>query len=105
MNIEHKQLQNILHLIKQPYFTKKTLIESKKNKYTFLTDCSLNKTDIKNLFLTLFNLKIQNINTSICSLKKKKVRNITGVKTIYKKIIFKVENIDCFEKILNSNIF
>ncbi len=80
--------KNFFDLIKYPLITSKTCNLAKNNKYTFIINECLTKTEIKFVFETLFKIKIQKINTiplSKLKLKKKITKNS-------KKVIFTALN-------------
>jgi Ribosomal protein L23 len=51
-------------LIKRPVITEKTTKMMEENKYCFVVDPGANKTQIKHAIETIFNVKVQSVNTT-----------------------------------------
>nr|YP_010700382.1 ribosomal protein S23 [Phacus arnoldii]WCH63574.1 ribosomal protein S23 [Phacus arnoldii] len=73
--------------MKYPIFTDKTNKLLQKNKYTFLVDTST-KLVAKKTIEEVFNVKVLSINSSILSIKKRRIGKFNGYRNIYKRIIF-----------------
>ncbi len=81
-------IHNTIDLVKYPVITEKTFIALFKNRqYTFDVDVRLNKTQIKKLFQSLFNVEVIGINTHIPPRKKIRVGMAHGYKPRYKRAI------------------
>lgn len=81
-------INNTINLVKYPVITEKTYIALFKNRqYTFDVDLRLNKTQIKKLFETLFNVEVIGINTHIPPRKKIRVGMAQGFRPRYKRAI------------------
>jgi len=82
------QIANTISLVKYPVITEKTYIALFKNRqYTFDVDVRLNKTQIKKLFETLFNVNVIAVNTHIPPRKKIRVGMAQGFRPRYKRAI------------------
>lgn len=82
------QITNTISLVKYPVITEKTYIALFKNRqYTFDVDMRLNKTQIKKLFETLFNVNVIAVNTHIPPRKKIRVGTAQGFRPRYKRAI------------------
>lgn len=81
-------ITNTIDLVKYPVITEKTYIALFKNRqYTFDVDVRLNKTQIKKLFESLFNVDVIGINTHIPPRKKIRVGIAQGFRPRYKRAI------------------
>jgi large subunit ribosomal protein L23 len=81
-------VNSTVDLVKYPVITEKTFIALFKNRqYTFDVDVRLNKTQIKKLFQSLFNVEVIGINTHIPPRKKIRVGMAQGYKPLYKRAI------------------
>ena len=94
MNLEKKDISELIQLIKYPLLTEKSTELYKKNQYTYIVDKRLSKPQIKHILELLFNIKILSINTLVEPIKKKKKGKITGTYPIYKKVFIKIQPID-----------
>jgi ribosomal protein L23 len=82
-----------LSLIKYPLFTEKSILLSKnKYQYIFLVDKKLKKKIIRNIFETLFKIKIIKLNSCILPKKIKKKNKTIGILTNYKKIYIRFKS-------------
>jgi large subunit ribosomal protein L23 len=82
------QITNTINLVKYPVITEKTYIALfKSRQYTFDVDMRLNKTQIKKLFETLFNVNVIAVNTHIPPRKKIRVGTAQGFRPRYKRAI------------------
>ena len=79
-----------IEIIKAPVITEKTNNLSSNNVYVFKVDRKANKTEIKQAIESIFNVKVESINTSNSHPKKKRVGKYTGMTNKYKKAIVKL---------------
>nr|YP_009032735.1 ribosomal protein L23 [Euglenaformis proxima]AGL12001.1 ribosomal protein L23 [Euglenaformis proxima] len=76
-----------LDYVKSQIMTEKSNKLLKLNKYSFIVDLRLTKTDIKNTFKKIFNVEIKSINTCILSRKAHRLGKFKGFKNYYKKVL------------------
>nr|YP_009240347.1 50S ribosomal protein L23 [Gymnochlora stellata]BAU62481.1 50S ribosomal protein L23 [Gymnochlora stellata] len=81
----------MINLIKFQLLTEKSLLFLENNKYTFQVDSKLNKLQIKNIFETLFNIKVLKVNTCRC------INKVSRSSKNYKKVIITIES----DKVIN----
>lgn len=77
-------------IIYAPIITEKSAVMANENKYTFKVSPKANKTEIKQAIESIFNVKVESINTSNSHPKKKRVGKYTGMTNKYKKAIVKL---------------
>ena len=96
--IEFIELNNTLSmvdLVKYPVITEKTYLSLYKNRqYTFDIDKRLTKTQIKNLFSSLFKVNVIAVNTHIPPRKKIRVGMAQGFRPTYKRAIITLKEGD-----------
>ena len=96
--IEFIELNNTLSmvdLVKYPVITEKTYLSLYKNRqYTFDIDKRLTKTQIKNLFSSLFKFNVIAVNTHIPPRKKIRVGMAQGFRPTYKRAIITLKEGD-----------
>ncbi len=95
MKEKRNKLQDLIKLIKYPLLTEKSANGYKKNQYTFIVDCTLNKNDIRYIIEELYSVQVRKINTLLLPTKNKRVGKNIGKTTFYKKvyIYLKADNI------------
>jgi large subunit ribosomal protein L23 len=87
-------------IIKRPVITEKSYSLAGQDKYTFKVDPVANKIEIKKAIEELFKVKVLKVNTLYTKRKPKRVRNIPGYKSGYKKAIVTLrpgDKIEVFE--------
>jgi large subunit ribosomal protein L23 len=90
--LNSKAIVSMIDLVKYPVITEKTYIALYKNsQYTFDIDKRLTKTQIKNLFLSLFNVNVISVNTHIPPRKKIRVGMAQGFRPTYKRAIITLQ--------------
>ena len=77
-------------VIYAPIITEKTALMANENKYAFKVDPRANKTQIKQAIESIFNVKVESINTTNSHPKKRRVGKYTGMTNKYKKAIVKL---------------
>ena len=77
-------------IIYAPIITEKSAVMANENKYAFKVSPKANKTEIKQAIESIFNVKVESINTSNSHPKKKRVGKYTGMTNKYKKAIVKL---------------
>ena len=80
-----------LDIIKAPVVTEKTNNLTSENVYVFKVDKKANKTQIKQVIESKFNVKVQSVNTVNAKPKKKRVGKYTGYTDMYKKAYVKLK--------------
>lgn len=86
--LESNNTQSMIDLVKYPVITEKTYLSLYKNRqYTFDVDKRLTKTQIKNLFNSLFKVDVVAVNTHVPPRKKIRVGMSQGFKPTYKRAI------------------
>nr|YP_009315180.1 Ribosomal protein L23 [Titanophycus setchellii]SCW23635.1 Ribosomal protein L23 [Titanophycus setchellii] len=80
-----------LDLIQKPILTDKTTYLLEENRYCFRVKREANKQELKYAIEKIFNVKVLKINTLREPIKKRTVGRFTGRKTLYKKIIVKLD--------------
>ena len=80
-------LRNLIDLIKYPIITDKATKLLESNQYTFAVDLKSNKTQIKKAIEYLFTVRVVSINTSIPSVRQRRIGKFTGNRSQYKKAI------------------
>lgn len=80
-----------LEIIKAPIITEKTNNLMNENVYVFKVDKKANKTEIKQVIESRFNVKVENINTVNTKSKKRRVGKYTGYTSSYKKAYVKLK--------------
>jgi large subunit ribosomal protein L23 len=76
-----------IDLVKYPLLTEKTIKLIEQNQYSFAVDANATKTSVKAAIEKLFDVKVISVNTSLQSLKKRRVGKFIGKKTQYKRAI------------------
>lgn len=77
-------------IIYAPIITEKSYNMSGENKYVFKVDPRANKIEIKQAIESIFDVKVESINTINVHPKKKRVGKYTGMSNKYKKAIVKL---------------
>ena len=77
----------LIDIVKYPLITDKATRLLENNQYTFIVALQSNKTSVKLAIETLFNVKVDKINTSNLPRKKKRIGKYIGWKAQYKKAI------------------
>ena len=77
-------------IIYAPIITEKTALMANENKYAFNVYLRANKTHIKQAIESIFNFKVEGINTINSHPKKRRVGKYTGMTNKYKKAIVKL---------------
>ena len=93
--------RDFLDIIKYPVLTEKTIRLIEQNQYSFAVDSKADKTAIKSAMEQLFDVKVISVNTSLLSLKKRRVGKYIGKKARYKRAIVKLaseDSINLFEE-------
>jgi large subunit ribosomal protein L23 len=93
--------RNLLDIVKYPILTEKTIRLIEQNQYSFAVDSKADKTAIKSAMEQLFDVKVISVNTSLLSLKKRRVGKYIGKKARYKRAIVKLaseDSINLFEE-------
>ena len=93
-NEEINNLRGLVSLIKQPLISNKTTRLFEENKYTFLVDRRINKTNLKTILEFAFNVSITNVNTCMMPEKKRTVGRYRGKRSRYKKVIITLKEGD-----------
>jgi large subunit ribosomal protein L23 len=83
--------ENMRNVIKAPIITEKSAALAEENVITFKVDPKANKTQIKQAVETLFNVKVESVNTINVKPKKKRVGRYTGKTNRVKKAIIKLQ--------------
>jgi len=89
-------------ILRKPLITEKSTALIEENKYTFQVDPRANKTEIKQAVESIFNVKVEKVNTMNVRGRMKRVRNIRGRTPDTKKAIItlkKGDKIEIFEGI------
>lgn len=87
MEYSTNKLIDILPLIKYPLFTEKSYVLFTKNKYSFIVDRKLTKTQLKEFFEIIFQVEVRKVNTLLMAPKRKRIGKFVGQKPAYKKVI------------------
>ncbi len=80
-----------IEIIKAPIITEKTNNLASENVYVFKVDKKANKTQIKQVIESKFNVKVESVNTTNVDGKKKRVGKYTGYTSSYKKAYVKLK--------------
>ena len=86
--------RDLLGIIKYPLLTEKTIKLIEQNQYSFAVDPKATKTAVKSAVEQLFDVKVISVNTSLLSLKKRRVGKFIGKKARYKRAIVKLASED-----------
>jgi len=90
-------------IIRSPSITEKnTALRSDQNKYVFEVDRRSNKKEIKRAVESLFNVKVESINTMVVKGKQKRMGRFSGYRPNWKKAIVKLaegQTIDKFGEV------
>ena len=81
---------NKYDIIFAPVITEKSSKMAEEGKYAFKVDPKATKLEIKNAIESIFNVKVEKINTLNSHPKKKRVGKYTGMTNKYKKAIVKL---------------
>ena len=84
-------MNNYRDIIKAPIITEKSSTLAADNVYTFSVDVRANKTQIKQAIESIFNVKVESVNTVNVKPKKKRVGRYTGKTNKVKKAIVKLK--------------
>jgi large subunit ribosomal protein L23 len=79
--------KSVISLVKYPILTEKTIRLIEQNQYSFAVERKATKTLIKDAIEKLFDVKVISVNTSLQSLKKRRVGKYIGKKARYKRAI------------------
>lgn len=93
-------MKNPRDIIRKPVITEKSYSLVGENKYTFIVDPDANKTEIKKAVEDIFKVKVLKVNTLNVKGKARRVRNIVGYRSDYKKAIVTLrpgDKIEVFE--------
>ena len=83
-------MNNYRDIIKAPIITEKSSALAANNVITFSGDVKANKTQIKQAIESIFNVKVESVNTVNVRPKKKRVGRYSGFRKTYKKAIVKL---------------
>ena len=83
--------ESMRNVIKAPIITEKSAALAENNVITFKVDTKANKTQIKQAVETLFNVKVESVNTVNVKPKKKRVGRYVGKTNKVKKAIVKLK--------------
>ena len=84
----------------RPVITEKSMVSSEAGKVTFLVPLSASKDDVKTAVETIFNVKVNKVNTIRQFGKEKRFKGFIGQRSDYKKAIVKLaegQRIEFFE--------
>ena len=84
-------MNNYRDIIKAPIITEKSSTLASNNVITFSVDIKANKTQIKQAVESIFNVKVESVNTVNVKPKKKRVGRYTGKTNKVKKAIVKLK--------------
>ena len=84
-------MNNYRDIIKAPIITEKSSTLAANNVITFSVDVRANKTQIKQAIESIFNVKVDSVNTVNVKPKKKRVGRYTGKTNKVKKAIVKLQ--------------
>ena len=101
MTYNQSSQRALLSIVKYPILTEKTIRLIEQNQYSFAVDSKADKTAIKSAMEQLFDVKVISVNTSLLSLKKRRVGKYIGKKARYKRAIVKLaseDSINLFEE-------
>jgi large subunit ribosomal protein L23 len=93
--------RELVDIIKYPILTEKTIKLIEKNHYSFAVASKAGKSAVKSAIEQLFDVKVISVNTSLLSLKKRRVGKFIGKKARYKRAIVKLapeDSISLFEE-------
>lgn len=80
-----------IEIIKAPVITEKTNNLSSNNVYVFKVDRKANKTEIKQVIESKWNVKVESVNTTNTKAKRRRVGKYAGYTTPYKKAYVKLK--------------
>ena len=80
-----------IEIIKAPVITEKTNNLSSNNVYVFRVDRKANKTEIKQVIESKWNVKVVSVNTTNTKANRRRVGKYTGYTTPYKKAYVKLK--------------
>ncbi len=83
--------ESMRNVIKAPIITEKSAALAENNVITFKVDTKANKTQIKQAVETLFNVKVESVNTVNVKPKKKRVGRYVGKTNRVKKAIVRLK--------------
>jgi large subunit ribosomal protein L23 len=101
METTKKTLAELLHLIKYPSLTEKSINLYGNRQYTFIVDRSLTKFEIKYVIEKIFNVTITSIRTCILPQKTRRVGKFVGKRSVYKKAYVKLKEGDTISDLFN----
>ena len=84
-------MKNAEDIIKRPHITEQSNDEIAFGKYTFVVDKRATKVEIRKAVEKLFLVKVIQVNTMNYSGKKKRVRQVEGLTSDWKKAIVKID--------------
>lgn len=101
MATNNKSLAELLHLIKYPSLTEKSINLYGNRQYTFIVDRSLTKIEIKYVLEKIFNVTITSIRTCILPQKIRRVGKSVGNRSVYKKAFIQLKNGETINELFN----
>ena len=87
LNKDKFSSERILCVIDSPVVTEKATLNMENNKYTFRVAKDATKFEIKEAVETLFNVKVEAVNTLITKGKVKRFKGVVGKRASYKKAV------------------
>ena len=94
-------ITQLLNLIKYPCLTEKAMNLYAEQKYTFIVDKSLTKTNIKFLIEKIFNVSVKKINICNLPVKKRRIGRYLGKRSIYKKALVSLKAGNTISELFN----
>jgi len=101
MDLNKTTLANLIHLIKYPSLTEKSINLYRFRQYTFIVDRTLTKPEIQYAIEHIFNVTITNISTCILPTKTRRVGKFTGKRSLYKKAFVTLKEGDTITELFN----
>ncbi len=90
------------NILRSPSITEKNTVLREENKYVFEVAVNANKKEIKDAVESVFDVKVENVNTMVVKGKKKRMGRFTGYRSDWKKAIVKLaegESIEQFTEV------
>lgn len=94
-------ITELLNLIKYPCLTEKAMNLYSEQKYTFIVDKSLTKTNIKFLIEKIFNVTVIKVNTCNLPIKKRRIGRFLGRRSTYKKALVSLKPGNTISELFN----
>lgn len=79
--------ERLLCIIDSPIITEKATLGAENNKYTFRVSSDASKPEIKKAVETMFDVKVETVNTLVVKGKTKRFKGIMGRRSNYKKAV------------------